>query len=278
MVHGAPGLLRLGGRSRRWSPEQLGIGLRRPCVDPRPGRGRWYLHSFYPQQADLDWRNPAVVAAMQDVIRFWADRGIDGFRVDAIDRLLKDPELRDDPPAAAPFGLPIEGGGTLALTNSRNGPGIGDALGAIRSAAGDLLARRGGVPARRPARALPRAPRRGVRVRALPRALGRGRAAHGDRARTGAGDPGRARVGVGGVEPRLPARGDPVGAGGRARRHGAAADASGPVFLYQGEEIGQRDGPGADPPIDRAGRDAHRHPVQWEPEPLAGASRRAGRG
>ena len=54
------------------------------------GRGRWYLHSFYPEQPDLDWRNPEVVEAMQDVLRFWTARGVDGFRIDAIDRLMKD--------------------------------------------------------------------------------------------------------------------------------------------------------------------------------------------
>jgi hypothetical protein len=55
------------------------------------GRGRWYLHSFYPEQPDLDWRDPEVVEAMQAVIRFWLDRGIDGFRLDAIERLLPSP-------------------------------------------------------------------------------------------------------------------------------------------------------------------------------------------
>lgn len=53
-------------------------------------RGRWYLHSFYPEQPDLDWRNPDVVEAMQAVIGFWVDRGVDGFRLDAIEQLVKD--------------------------------------------------------------------------------------------------------------------------------------------------------------------------------------------
>src|SRR5512132_1083658 len=61
------------------------------------GRGRYYLHSFYPEQPDLDWRNPEVIEAMHGVLRFWLGRGVDGFRIDAIDWLLKDPELRDDP-------------------------------------------------------------------------------------------------------------------------------------------------------------------------------------
>ena len=78
-----------------------------------PRDGRYYLHSFYPEQPDLDWRNPEVVAAMQDVLRFWLERGADGYRVDAIDRLLKDPELRDDPPASEPFGLPRVSGNVV---------------------------------------------------------------------------------------------------------------------------------------------------------------------
>src|SRR4051794_33305428 len=86
-------------------------------------RGRWYLHSFYPEQPDLNWRNPALVEAMQGVIRFWLEREADGYRVDAIDRLMKDPELRDDPPATEPFGLPLrEDEARFALTRSRNAP------------------------------------------------------------------------------------------------------------------------------------------------------------
>jgi len=69
--------------------------------------GRWYMHSFYPEQPDLDWRNPEVVEAMQGVVRFWRGRGADGFRLDAIDRLVKDEQLRDDPPATKPFPLPL---------------------------------------------------------------------------------------------------------------------------------------------------------------------------
>jgi len=52
--------------------------------------GRWYLHSFYPEQPDLDWRNPELIAAMQDALGFWIDRGAAGYRVDAIDRLHVD--------------------------------------------------------------------------------------------------------------------------------------------------------------------------------------------
>ncbi|MBD0283763.1 MAG: alpha-amylase, partial [Thermoleophilaceae bacterium] len=102
--------------------------------------GRYYLHSFYPEQADLDWRNPEVVAAMQDVLRFWLARGVDGYRVDAIDRLLKDPELRDEPPATEPFGLPLMGDESkLARVRSSNAPDTGEALAKIRAACGDAL-------------------------------------------------------------------------------------------------------------------------------------------
>jgi alpha-glucosidase len=63
--------------------------------------GQWYLHSFLPQQPDLDWRNPEVRAAMFDVVRFWLARGVDGFRVDTAHAIGKDPELRDNPPNPA---------------------------------------------------------------------------------------------------------------------------------------------------------------------------------
>lgn len=60
--------------------------------------GQYYLHSFLPQQPDLNWRNPAVREAMYGVLRFWLERGVDGFRVDVLWLLIKDDKLRDDPP------------------------------------------------------------------------------------------------------------------------------------------------------------------------------------
>ena len=60
--------------------------------------GQYYLHSFLPEQPDLNWRNPEVRTAMYDVLRFWLDRGVDGFRVDVIWLLIKDAALRDNPP------------------------------------------------------------------------------------------------------------------------------------------------------------------------------------
>ena len=51
--------------------------------------GQFYYHAFLREQPDLNWRNPEVVAAMLDVLRFWFDRGVDGFRVDAIHHLIR---------------------------------------------------------------------------------------------------------------------------------------------------------------------------------------------
>jgi alpha-glucosidase len=59
---------------------------------------QYYLHSYTAQQPDLNWRNPAVRDAMHDVMRFWLDRGVDGFRVDAPHRTGKDARLRDNAP------------------------------------------------------------------------------------------------------------------------------------------------------------------------------------
>ena len=69
-------------------------------------RGQYYYHSFLLEQPDLNWRNPAVRAAMADVLRFWIRRGVDGFRVDAAAVLAKDDLLRDDPPAPDSSGKP----------------------------------------------------------------------------------------------------------------------------------------------------------------------------
>ncbi len=60
--------------------------------------GQYYLHLFTPQQPDLNWANPQVQGAMHDVLRFWLDRGVDGFRADVIHLIGKDPSLPDDPP------------------------------------------------------------------------------------------------------------------------------------------------------------------------------------
>ena len=60
--------------------------------------GQYYYHAYLKQQPDLNWRNPDVERAMCEVLRFWFDRGVDGFRVDAIHHLHEDEEDRDNPP------------------------------------------------------------------------------------------------------------------------------------------------------------------------------------
>jgi alpha-glucosidase len=61
-----------------------------------PSRQQFYLHSFHVKQPDLNWANPVVREAIKDAMRFWLDRGVDGFRVDAVPWLAQDPEFRDD--------------------------------------------------------------------------------------------------------------------------------------------------------------------------------------
>ncbi|MGH2385099.1 MAG: alpha-amylase family glycosyl hydrolase [Candidatus Limnocylindria bacterium] len=63
---------------------------------------QFYLHTFLAEQPDLNWRNPATRVAMFDVARFWLDRGVDGFRIDVAPMVMKDPELRDNPPNPSP--------------------------------------------------------------------------------------------------------------------------------------------------------------------------------
>jgi len=58
---------------------------------------QYYYHFFYPQQPDLNWRNPAVERAMLDVTRWWYRRGVAGFRLDAVDTIFEDPALRNNP-------------------------------------------------------------------------------------------------------------------------------------------------------------------------------------
>ncbi len=77
-----------------------------------PTRQQYYYHEFYKQQPDLNYRNPAVEKAMFDTMRFWLDRGVAGFRLDAIPTLFEDPQLRNEP----------ETGGT----NAQGDPNVSD--------------------------------------------------------------------------------------------------------------------------------------------------------
>jgi alpha-glucosidase len=83
-----------GSPPNNWSSAFPRVG---PAWTFDPATEQWYLHSFLPQQPDLNWWNPELRRAMDGVMRFWLDRGVDGFRIDVVHRLSKDPELRDNP-------------------------------------------------------------------------------------------------------------------------------------------------------------------------------------
>ena len=69
-----------------------------------PRRGQYYLHLFSPKQPDLNWENPEVRAAVHAMMNWWVDRGIDGFRMDVINLISKDPSLPDGQVTASGFG------------------------------------------------------------------------------------------------------------------------------------------------------------------------------
>jgi alpha-glucosidase len=232
------------------------------------GFGRYYLHSFYPEQPDLNWRNPEVVAAMQDVLRFWVERGADGYRIDAIDRLMKDPELRDDPPATEPYGLPLSAEeAKLALSNSRNAGGTGEALAKMREAVGDaFLVGEVYLPS---ARWQPYSDHFDA-VFAFELLLTTWDAPVLRRAIEACARTGKAAWAMSNHDfGRLPTR------FGRENARAAAMmllTLPGPSFLYQGDEIAQGDGPPGESRYDRAGRDRFRHPMQWDGSPNGGFS------
>lgn len=88
-----------GGPPNDWTSAFAAIG---PAWSLDEVTGQYYLHSFAPQQPDLNWDNPQVEAAMHDTARFWLDRGVDGLRLDAIIKVAKDPQLRDTKTEAVP--------------------------------------------------------------------------------------------------------------------------------------------------------------------------------
>ncbi len=88
-----------------------------------PARQQFYYHKFYKQQPDLNYRNPAVVTAMLDTMRFWLDRGVAGFRLDAIPTLFEDPQLRNEPETG---GLNAQGDPNLKEIYTSNLPEVHD--------------------------------------------------------------------------------------------------------------------------------------------------------
>lgn len=81
-----------GGPPNNWVSDMGG-----PAWEYDAATGQYYLHTFLKEQADLNWRNPDVVAAMGAVLRFWLDRGVDGFRIDVLWHIVKAEGLPDNP-------------------------------------------------------------------------------------------------------------------------------------------------------------------------------------
>ena len=244
-----------------------------PAWSRDPVSGRWYLHSFYPEQPDLDFRNPEVREAIAGVLRFWTDRGVDGFRLDAIDRLAKDPQLRDDPAATGPPPLPVpEELAGLDNVHSRNAPDVGEAMRALREAVPEaFLVGEVYLPSRD---LRPYLEHLDVAFAfELFHATWDAEVVRGAIAEGTAGDlAGRLAWVLSNHDfPRLPSR---VGEENIRAAALLALTLPGTAFVFQGDEIGMPDGDGWGPdrePVDRFGRDPHRHPVRWsDAEPHGG--------
>lgn len=85
--------------------------------------GQYYLHSFLKEQPDLNWENPVVRGEMKNVLRFWMELGVDGFRADAVWCISKDPEMKDNPPDLSYTGDPHDFGAFIHK-NSKQGPNL----------------------------------------------------------------------------------------------------------------------------------------------------------
>lgn len=94
--------------------------------------GQWYYHFFYKEQPDVNWRHPAVEERMHCTLAFWLDRGVDGFRLDAVNTLFEDPDLRDNPTLAEPRRT-ITGVYTQETLYNRRLPEVHDALRRVRT-------------------------------------------------------------------------------------------------------------------------------------------------
>ena len=75
-------------------PNDMGSVFGGPAWTYVPHLGQWYFHQFVPQQPDLNWENPKVRQGLYGFIRFWVDKGVEGFRLDVIDQIAKDPDLK----------------------------------------------------------------------------------------------------------------------------------------------------------------------------------------
>ena len=252
--------------SERGRPNNWAASFGGPAWSLDEPTGRWYLHSFFAEQPDLDWRNPELREAMAGVVTHWIERGVDGFRVDAADRMIKDAELRDDPPSETPFPLPMHPDvQMLDLIHSRDDPEIVVALETLREAAGEsALIGEVYLPGERIGRYLEHLDRafafdllhapwepEAIRAALEPTAI----------------TPNLAWVTSNHDFSRVASR------WGEENARAAALlllTLPGCAFIYQGEEIGMLDGPEPERPLDRFGRDPFRTPMQWTAAPDGG--------
>ena len=80
--------------------------------------GQYYLHNFESAQPDLNWWNEDVRREFDDIVRFWWDRGVAGFRIDVCNMMIKDKDLRDNPPASEDDPLDQQFMGVRAVFNT----------------------------------------------------------------------------------------------------------------------------------------------------------------
>ena len=97
-----------------------------------PQTKSFYYHKFYKQQPDLNWRNPAVEKAMFGAMQFWLDRGVAGYRLDAIPTLFEDPQLRNEPETG---GTNAQGDPNLHTIYTDNLPEVHDVIRRMRAMA-----------------------------------------------------------------------------------------------------------------------------------------------
>jgi alpha-glucosidase len=259
-----------------WKAAFAGVGRTEfpPAWTWDAATAQWYLHLFLAEQPDLNWINPEVRTAMTAVLRFWLGRGVDGFRVDVIHGLGKDPALPDLPselaviPASAlnddPSTHPIIAGLRTELDTWPDPPArimVGEVF-LLETA---LVAPYYGTAARRSCTWPSTSSRCSLAGTPPPGGIASTRSSS-----CWATD--RRLAHVGAFEPRPAPPPDPLRSEARAR---AAAvlllSLRGTPFLYAGEELGLED---ADVPPDRqvdpGGRDGCRAPIPWDGTPSHG--------
>ena len=246
-----------------------------------PTTEQYFLHSFYPEQPDLNWRNPEVAEAMADVMRYWLARGVDGFRVDAIPAAIKDDQLRDNPPERRPGAIPgLTMAGDQEPLWSMNRPEVHDVIRHLRRVASEF-----------PGRVL--VGEAYLPVEELAGYLGHGADDEFDLAfdfelLLSPWEHQHLMLAIERAEALHPTGVWPTFAisnhdqsrhatrWGEARTRAAAfllLTLRGVAVLYAGEEIGMVDADASmlpDPPFDRAGRDGSRTPMQWDASPTGG--------